>query len=127
MNEPRPYSEWRSEPTLRWRDAFHSFGHLLFANAKTHALAHLPSRATDAERRIADDAVTNALYGLMMIIEGVDGLPVSAGHRVEFALTARVRRIEPASEIVEQYELGPDGEESACMGFHLWAAGEFQE
>jgi hypothetical protein len=52
---------------------------------------------------------------------------VSAGHRVEFALTARVRRVEPAFEIVEQYELGPDGEESACMGFHLWKAGEFQE
>ena len=122
MELPRPYSEWRTDSNGRWRDAFHTFGHLLLSHARDGAVNDAPPDQKD----IAGKAATDALYKLMMILEGVVGVAPGDGRELEFALVARVRD-SSTNAILEQFELAPDGNEPACMGFHIWADGEFRE
>ena len=122
VTEPRPYREWRSDPSGRWRDAFHSFGHILLTHARDGAV----QRIAPEHREAATRAATDALYNLMMILEGVVGPEVGAEHTLEFALVARVRERNNQSVVLEQFELAPDGEESVCMGFHFWTDGDFR-
>jgi hypothetical protein len=124
---PRPHAQWRVDPDHRWRDAFHTFGYLLFDHALRSAVAEVPASATPETKAVAAKAATDALYNVMMILEGVVGAPGDDQHSIEFALTARVRNRESPYECVEQFELAPNGNEPACMGFHLWAEGNFLE
>jgi hypothetical protein len=126
MNIPREYPEWRQD-SRRWRDAFHTFGYLLFTHALNSAVADIPSSATPEARATAIKAAEDVLYNVMMILEGVVGAKADAEHRIEFALIARVLAAESPHECVEQFELAPKGEEPACMGFHLWKEGNFVE
>ncbi len=126
MNPPRSYHEWRSEPNGRWRDAFHTFGHLLMTHARDDALQQLPETTGAEARDIAAKAVNDALYNVMMILEGVAGVQIGGDRSLEFALVARVRESEQPYRIVEEFELAPNGEEPACMGFHLWKDGDFR-
>jgi hypothetical protein len=122
MVKPRPYREWRADPTGRWRDVFHTFGHLLLTHARDGAIQSAAGKHKD----VAAKAATDALYNLMMILEGVVGAEIDADHSIEFALVARVRRKAEEDAITEQFELAPGGAEPACMGFHLWTEGEFR-
>ncbi len=126
MTEPRPYPEWRSDPDGRWRDAFHTFGHLLMTHARDEAIAKIPPNASDEAREVATKTVVNALYNVMMILEGIVRASAVANHYLEFALMARVRESETPCQILEEFELAPEGEESACMGFHFWTDGDFR-
>lgn len=122
MDLPRPYSEWRTDPNGRWRDAFHTFGHLLLSHARDSVVDGTPLEQKD----IANRAATDALYNLMMILEGVVGVPAVDGRELEFALVSRVRD-SSTKAVIEQFELAPNGDEPACMGFHIWTEGEFRE
>lgn len=126
MKKPRAYAKWRKEPEKRWRDAFHSFGHLLLTHARDQAVAQIPKESSAETREIATKAAVDALYNVMMILEGVVGAPKSVDRSLEFALIARVRERAAPYAVVEQFELAPNGEEPACMGFHFWTDGDFQ-
>jgi hypothetical protein len=109
----------------RWRDAFHAFGHLWFSHARENALRTIPACASKEARAVAVEAVDAALYNTMMIFDGIVAARPDATHTVGFSLTAQVR--EAAShDCIESFELAPNGEESTCMGFHLWAEGDFR-
>jgi len=125
MNEPRTYPNWRTDPERRWRDAFHTFGHVMLTHARDGALSQIPESASDDCRAVASKAVTDALYNVMMIFEGVVGADAGADHSLEFALVARVRGKSPPYAATEEFELAPNGVESACMGFHFWTADDF--
>ena len=125
MIEPRSYPEWRNDRVGRWRDAFHAFGHLWFSHARDKALQTIPASTSGETRALVVKAVDTALYNTMMILDGVVVGQADAEHRVEFALIARVRE-KGSPERSETFELAPNGEESACMGFHIWAEGDFR-
>jgi len=125
MTGPRPYPDWRPDPVERWRDAFHTFGHLLFTHTLNSVIAELPQSTTPEARVVATKAASDALYNVMMILEGIVGTPADEAHTLEFALIARVLRSSSPHDCVEQFELAPNGEESACRGFHLWSEGNF--
>ena len=127
MDRPRPYPDWRQDPVGRWRDAFHTFGHLLFTHTLNSVIADIPQSATPEARVIATKAASDALYSVMMILEGIVGAPADQDHLIEFALIARVLGSASPHECVEQFELAPNGAESACMGFHFWSEGNFLE
>ena len=61
----------------------------------------------------------------MMIFDGIVAARADATHTVGFALIAQVREAGSRGPI-ESFELAPNGEESGCMGFHLWAEGDFR-
>jgi hypothetical protein len=77
-------------------------------------------------RDVATKAAVSALYNVMMILEGVAAVHMAGDPRLEFALVARIRERETPYRVVEEFELAPNGEESACMGFHVWTDGDFR-
>jgi len=127
MSEPRKYSEWRKTANGRWRDAFHTFGHLWFEHARDDAISQIPPNVSQETRAIATKAITHALYNTMMILEGVVPVPADGKTKIEFALIARVSNPEIGDSLIETIEIAPDGEETVCMGFHFWTAGNFRE
>jgi hypothetical protein len=126
MDQPREYHEWRTDASGRWRDAFHTFGHLLMTHARNGALAEVSETASVETRETASRVAELALYNLMMILEGVVGVPIGNDRSLEFALIARIRKSGEPYSVVEEFELAPDGDESACMGFHFWTGGDFR-
>jgi hypothetical protein len=125
MAKPRLYPHWRTNTEKRWRDAFHTFGHLLLTHARDKALKGMPQSASGECKAIAAKVATDVLYNVMMILEGVVGAKADADHSLEFALVARVRDKSRSDAISEEFELAPNGAESVCMGFHFWTGGDF--
>ena len=109
----------------RWRDAFHAFGHLWFSHARETALRTIPASASKEARSLAIEAVDAALYNTMMIFDGIVAARPDTTHSVGFSLIAQVREA-GSHDCIESFELAPNGEESASMGFHLWAEGDFR-
>jgi hypothetical protein len=92
-------------------------------HARDEALKRIPPDASAETREVAREAVQDALYNVMMMLEGVVGVTPGSGRALEFALICRVRESEEPHTVVEELELAPNGAESACMGFHFWTDG----
>ena len=126
MTSPRPYPKWRANRNGRWRDAFHTFGHLIMTHARDNAVEEAAAKAPEKVRNLAQKVAVAALYNVMMILDGVVVPDGDDDNMIQFVLTARVRRRSKPYKIVEEFELAPEGEEPACMGFHFWTEGDFQ-
>lgn len=122
MSHPPAYENWSSEPHARWIDAGNTFGWHLMCAARDYALKRISSHASPDARAAAEQSALDAIYGVMMLLDGV--APANSGNaRVEYALLARVRTAGSSSPS-EVLELAPNGD-GLCMGFHGWRDGEF--
>lgn len=71
------------------------------------------------------EITSNTIYGFMMLFDGVmETATLDTDHSVEFALMGRVYNIQTGQRL-EEIELAPEGD-GLCMGFHMWADGEFE-
>ena len=120
-----PFRKWPSDPHARWIEAGNTFGRHLMAAARDYAFKQVPESAPSAVREAAEKAALDAIYGMMMLLDGVVDTKIDNAHRVEYVLLARVLRIK-GGQAAEQFELAPDGD-GLCMGYHGWAAGDFGE
>jgi len=124
MRETRPYADWATEKYARWMDAANTFGRHLRESARDYALEKIPADASDEARAVAGEAVLNALYGVMMVLEGIPRNYIDTDHRIEYVLTARIRDRHQGNTL-ETVELSPDGD-GLCMGYHGWLNDEFE-
>jgi hypothetical protein len=106
----------------------HAAGFILFEDVRRHALdrveadATLDERAKEAARRAIDDA----LYGLMMSIDGVTGALEGSELSVQLRVIARLmHRGDGRDELVEEIDLGEG--DGMCMGYQFWRGGDFGE
>jgi hypothetical protein len=112
------------EPRERELWLQHAAGFILFEDARRYALARVDGTLDDAAKQAASRAIDDALYGLMMIIDGVTGELRNAELSLNLQVIARLeRRVEGRRELVEQLDLR-DGD-GMCMGFHAWREGDF--
>jgi hypothetical protein len=102
----------------------HLFGKTLMSNVKEHAKEKINSNCSVEERLAAEKAISDTLYGFMMLLDGVIDSSIDKEHGVEFALIARVFD-QNTREYLEEIELAPDGD-GLCMGIHMWEDGEFE-
>lgn len=116
------YAAWPREDHARWLRAGNAFGRHLMA-ARDYARERIDSRATPAARAVAERAIHDALYGVMMLLDGVADTALDRRHAIEYVLQARVRD-RGSSEVLETFELAPDGD-GLCMGFAGWSRGDF--
>ena len=99
-----------------------AFGRLLFEVARAPARERATS-IPDADRSEVEALLDSQLYAVLQVLDGVT-VPVGNDQiKVEFVLKARLRDRSDTT-IIEEVELGPDGE-GLCMGFHGWQAGDF--
>ena len=122
MAEALPYSEWPREPHRRWVAAGNAFGAHLVAAAIDYAVGRIPAGADSAARELAAKAARDAVYGAMMLLDGVASSDLGRDGRVQYVLLSRVLA-RSSGAVVEEVELAPGGD-GLCMGFHGWVVGE---
>jgi hypothetical protein len=93
------------------------------AAARDYEVERIPESATPEAREVATQAALDAIYGMMMLLDGVADSEIDKTHRFEYLLLARVRKAGQA-EPVEQFELAPNGD-GLCMGYHGWVVGDY--
>jgi len=94
-------------------------------HARDFAHDQIPPDASSEARRIAEEAVSNALYGVMMLLDGVASSsidPEPSKHRAQYVLLSRIR--DTGGNVLDTFELAPGGDE-LCMGLGMWMEGEF--
>jgi hypothetical protein len=100
----------------------HAAGRILFEDVRAYAVEKVEPRLSAKARAAAEKAIDDALYGLMMVIDGVSGSIANEKQSVE--LVMQVRLVDRASrDVIAQLDLG-DGD-GMCMGYHLWRDGDF--
>jgi hypothetical protein len=120
MTDPTPYDSWPDDRHARWVRMGHCFGRHVMRAARDYAFGRIPTTMSVEQRRIAERAALDAIYGVMMLLDGVANSDIDHDHCAEYVLIACVRR-NGKGPTVEQFELAPDGD-GLCMGFHAWVS-----
>ena len=109
-------------PSDRQRELWlqHAAGLILVEDVARYAEDRLDPGLAPEVRAVAEAAIRDALYGLMMVADGVSGTLCGEDERITVSVV--VRR-ECDGEVVEELDLS-DGD-GACMGFHGWIEGDF--
>jgi len=98
----------------------HAAGFILFENVRKYALERLDPSMEPATRVLVMEAVNNALYGLMMVVDGVSGALRNDEDAVDLTMTVRLRR---GDTVITEMDLQHG--DGMCMGYHGWIAGDF--
>ena len=100
----------------------HAAGRILFKDVRAYATEKIDPTLPDEIRLAVQKGIDDAMYGLMMVIDGVSGVLKSGPQSVEFSVTARlVNREQPG--IAAELDLR-DGD-GMCMGYHGWLDGAY--
>lgn len=78
------------------------------------------TRRDDATKSLVVRAVNDAVYGLMMVVDGVSGSLRNDEDAVDLTMTVRLRR---GGTVITEMDLQQG--DGMCMGYHGWIAGEF--
>ncbi|HBE71826.1 MAG TPA: hypothetical protein DDW52_27090 [Planctomycetaceae bacterium] len=100
----------------------HAAGLILFDDVRNYAIEQLDGDLGSEARAAALKAIDDAMYGMMMVIDGVSGALQNDKHRVSLAVTVQLIDLD-ADEAVAEVNLA-DGD-GMCMGFHGWRDGNF--
>ncbi len=114
-----------SEPRLRELWLQHAAGFILFEDVRRYATERiepgLPAETLAAVKKGIDDA----MYGLMMVIDGVSGCISNDEHEVFIDFVVRLaKRNNPANDGALS-EVDLQHGDGMCMGYHGWREGDF--
>jgi hypothetical protein len=98
----------------------HAAGFILFEDVRRYAVERLDPALDATARSAALKAIDDAVYGLMMVIDGVTG--ALRKHDTSVSLSMSVR-LQQGEDILQEMDL-LDGD-GACMGYHSWREGDF--
>ena len=105
----------------------HAAGFILFQDSRAYAIDRIDP-ALDAKNRAAVlKGIDDALYGLMMIVDGVSGQLSNDSDEISIAMLVRHARKSSSGvdAIVEELDL--QNGDGMCMGIHGWREGDFGE
>jgi hypothetical protein len=97
-------------------------GFILFEDMRRFAIDRIDPGLSDEARAAARKGIDDAVYGLMMVLDGVTGALRNPTARV--SVEAEVRLIDDNGREAEVRLADGDG---MCMGFHGWKDGDFGE
>jgi hypothetical protein len=98
----------------------HAAGAILFSDVRGYALGRLDPKLDANARDAAARAIDDALYGVMMVADGVTGGLANETHQVALSVSVR---LEEKGKVVERLDLA-DGD-GVCMAFHCWRDVDF--
>ena len=115
-------SEPPSDPRQRELWLQHAIGFVLFQDVRDYALQQVDGSLKDDEKSAAIKAINDAVYGLMMVLDGVTGSLSNESRRVNLRVFAELVDVK-TDEVVESLDL-MDGD-GMCMGYHGWIENDF--
>jgi hypothetical protein len=100
----------------------HAIGFIIFQDIREYALAQVDPSLNDDAKAAATNAINDAIYGLMMVLDGVTGVLANESQCVKLRVIAE---LVDANEdnVIESLDL-IDGD-GMCMGFHGWIENDF--
>jgi len=102
----------------------HATGRILFEDVRGYAIDRIEQALSAEAQAAAKKGIDDALYGLMMVLDGVTGALANETQRVELAVQARLVNRSPEKIVVELDVKDGDG---MCMGYHGWLEGNYGE
>ena len=102
----------------------HAAGKLLLDATRERARSKLPTDLSDEARAAALQAVDDALYGLMQLLDGVSDPLSNDECYVTLRTTTELHR---SSDDAVLHALDLQDGDGMCMGFHGWVEGDFGE
>ncbi len=106
-------------PRSHWIE--HAAGFILLNDVRDYALGQMPADLTDREQQVAVEAANHALYGLMMVADGVTGGLWNERHWLSVSLSVELEDRESGS--TEGLELFDSN--GMCGWYHGWVEGDF--
>jgi hypothetical protein len=119
------YPKWPKEQHARWIKFGHTFGRHLMESARDYAFQRIDPSASAKSRALAEKAALDAIYGVLMLFDGIPLNKIGPSHAIDYALLARVREHPDGDNPVEVVELAPRGD-GLCVGYHMWVDGEYE-
>lgn len=102
----------------------HAVGFMLFQDMRQYAIDEIDPKLSPEVREHVVKGINDAVYGLMMIIDGVSGFLRNDSESVSLKFTAQhLRESDGDGEVVQELDLA-DGA-GFCMGYHGWLEGDF--
>ena len=92
-------------------------------SAREYAFSRIPEGISEQERKTAEKAAMDAIYGVMMLFDGVVGGISDEAFDWEYLLKVRITSRD-TQKVIEEIELAPDGD-GLCMGYAGWKEGDF--
>ena len=78
-------------------------------------------------RTVAQKAIDDAIYGVMMILDGVSGALSNATERVDLQVIVRLVDLGAKANAPPKAEVDLANGDGMCMGYHGWMEDDFGE
>jgi hypothetical protein len=114
-----------AEPRARELWLQHAAGFIFFEDVRRYAMEQMDVALTDEVRAAVQKGIDHAVYGMMMVIDGVSGGISNESRTVymDFIVRLAKRGGPGAGEVLSEVNLR-DGD-GMCMGYHGWVEGDF--
>jgi hypothetical protein len=114
-----------TEPRARELWLQHAAGFIVLEDVRRYAMERVDPTLPDSVRAAVQKGIDDAVYGLMMVIDGVTGGISNAGHTVYIDFIARLaaRGDSDSDGVLSEVDLGQG--DGMCMGYHGWLEGDF--
>jgi len=103
----------------------HAAGFVLFRDVRGYAVDQIDPDLSAESRAAALKAIDDALYGLMMVIDGVTGGLQNQELAINLKVAVHLRRLAPAEFTDPVAEVDLSKGDGMCMGYHGWLEGDF--
>jgi len=97
---------------------------ILFEDVRAYALEQIDPKLPPDVRAAAEKSIDDAVYGLMMVIDGVNGFLRNATHEVSLDVIVRLVERESQKEVDSVELRHGDG---MCIGYHSWRENDYGE
>ena len=114
-SEPRALELWLQ----------HAAGRILFEDARGYARERIDPSLSDEARAHVEKGIDDAMYGLMMVLDGVTGILTNGQHAVMLSFAAKLVDATAPLDDDMLVELDLAKADGMCMAYHMWREGDF--
>jgi len=116
-----------AEPRARELWLQHAAGFIVFEDIRRYATERIDPALSVEARAAVQKGIDDAVYGLMMVIDGVTGGLSNASHTlyIDFFVRLAQRGDSTADRVQSEVDLRQG--DGMCMGCHGWLEGDFGE
>src|SRR5262249_40065784 len=114
-----------SEPRARELWLQHAAGLIVFEDVRRYAMEQIEPGLSAEAVAAAKKGIDDAVYGLMMVIDGVSGGISNDNYNVfiDFVVRLASRKVSTDDGLLSEVDLRQG--DGMCMGFHGWLQGDY--
>ena len=119
--------EGPKDPRARELWLQHAAGFIIFENVRRYAIERIDPALSEDARPAVQKGIDDAVYGLMMVIDGVSGGLSNASQTVSIDFAARLESGGDSGNDEVLMEVDLRRGDGMCMGYHGWLEGNYGE